>query len=430
MTVIAFGHADHKIASTEVTKNALILNDIARSIVTAENNIKGYQLPFTMFFVESVTPSTGEVWWSCGRDTNPELARIKAISEAIEWFSCGSINDNLLVDGSLKELGEKVIDPRKIISYLPDQSGKAPNFNPEEKYQWFPVKNITTGDEKLVLADMVFFPYFPKYGNTYAYGNSSGVAGHDTQEMAIENAILENIERDAFMVTWFNYIKREKIRNSSMPSYIRERIKNLENARFRVSVVNISYDLSPVIMVTISRESPPFLSCSTASGFDVEQTINKALMEVEASAYCHLRDGPSRKILTPREVKRTMDHGSYYENTHRIRDVEFLFGNQEKEINMSHVKEDNKANSIQDIIIKINEYGMQVLIADLTKGVEFSKLKTKVVRAIIPGMVPINFGHGIESLGTPRITSLPVKCGIFDQAKESEDLNTAPHPFT
>ncbi len=97
---------------------------------------------------------------------------------------------------------------------------------------------------------------------------------------------------------------------------------------------------------------------------------------------------------------------------------------------MTDVERKVQIQSPGELYRAIENSGLSILIAHLTEQTELSNLPYKVVRVLIQGMIPMNFGHGIESLGLDRVRSLPVKCGLLDQATDADKLNRFPHPFT
>lgn len=81
-----------------------------------------------------------------------------------------------------------------------------------------------------------------------------------------------------------------------------------------------------------------------------------------------------------------------------------------------------------DTIVK---QGMDVLFADMTpEGTALSALPYKVARAFVPGMVPMHFGYGQDSVGLERVRTLPVKASVLQKERGEHSLNCFPHPFT
>ncbi|TRZ77362.1 hypothetical protein D4R87_02895 [bacterium] len=433
LTVIVFGsRLNQQDKETKSTFDKEISEkDIIRKMEIVTSDVKKYHLSFYMVFAESITSSTGEIWWSCGRDIEKKKAIIKAKAEAVEWFVCSCIYDKYLVDGRFNKLKDNAVNPEDIVKYLPHQTQMIESFNSDKMYQWYETTEMFSEKATLALADLIFFPYFGKFGKNYAFSNSSGVAAHINVDFAIEHAVLENIEREAFMITWFNFLKRSPIEIQSLPVNIQDRIYAIEKAGFNINLVDITLDLTPVIMVVIvGKNNYPFFSCSTASGYDVIQIIDRALMEAESSVYCHLRDGNSRLILTASEITRTMDHGSFYENLDRIKKAEFLCGDITRKVTVEEIEENIIIHSSKELYQAIKNLELTILIANLTSVQELCKLPYKVVRVIIPGIVPMNFGYGIESLGLDRVRSVPVKCNLIEKLVPIKELNHFPHPFT
>lgn len=413
--------------------HVISLEDIVQRVEIQSGPAQDYTLPFIMAFAESTTPITGAVWWSCGRDLDKKMAVIKAEAEACEWYLCGRSADMSLIDGTYQELGNRAIDPRKMISYLPEQlgiDGKVESFADDHMYEWLKVQSIKTGNEHLVLADFAFFPYAPKYGRRYAYANSSGAAAHVTSQEALEHAVLETIEREAFMVTWLNRLRRSSIDKSSVPIEFQKRIRALELSGFDVSLIDISYNLTPVIMVFIKLRNVPFISCSTASGYELSDILDRALAESEASAYCKLRDGSSRVIFTAEEVVSTMDHGAFYENAKLIQRVSFLAGNTKKPTTFKEMGSKKYPSSKEELYSQMFSQELDILTCEITDNSRLRDLPYKVVRAFIPGMVPINFGYGIEPFGMSRVRTLPIQSKVFFPKRGVATLNRLPHPFT
>jgi ribosomal protein S12 methylthiotransferase accessory factor len=53
----------------------------------------------------------------------------------------------------------------------------------------------------------------------------------------------------------------------------------------------------------------------------------------------------------------------------------------------------------------------------------------RVVRALITGIQPIHFGHGLERLGGRRLYELPWKAGFTERPTSETSLNACPHPL-
>lgn len=86
-----------------------------------------------------------------------------------------------------------------------------------------------------------------------------------------------------------------------------------------------------------------------------------------------------------------------------------------------------------DLYSVLSENGLKLYYVDMTaKEVEQLALGIKVVRAIIPGFVPITFGYGQEPLGMRRLYEIPVKLGLRNIEITEEEIinNYLPHFFS
>lgn len=274
LTTIVFGSIE---TDAEKSRPVPIGDSIVAGCETVPRRIGNFQLPFTMVFAE--VNSGGEPSWSCGRARNPRLATTKAVVEAMEWSACGRIPYGELRTASYKELSEQAVDPRTMARYLPGQfnrqTGLVP-FKPERASSWSAFTDMETGATKYVLADFVYFPYTPRVGMRYAYANSSGCAAHATQEKATENAALELIEREAFMVTWLNRAKPRVIKRTTLSESIQRRMRALIAEGFVTTIVDITLDTTPVPLVVTYNKQLSFFTCAAASSFQIEQAIGKA----------------------------------------------------------------------------------------------------------------------------------------------------------
>jgi ribosomal protein S12 methylthiotransferase accessory factor len=54
----------------------------------------------------------------------------------------------------------------------------------------------------------------------------------------------------------------------------------------------------------------------------------------------------------------------------------------------------------------------------------------RTVRAIVPGLLPIDFGHGrCRAANLPRLYDVPFRLGRSERPLVRGDINPAPHPF-
>jgi thiazole/oxazole-forming peptide maturase SagD family component len=411
MTTIMFGHPSNIMA-----KDAGLIEFTWVMPAT-----KSYRAPFAIAQAR-ISAELNEDW-SYGRDISPNMAMIKAISEAKEWAACGCVPDNLLV-APIKDV-PNVVDPRTIISFHESQYN-LPDFplvpfSNEMAYEWVEGRDVITGDSKRVFADLVYFPYFPDTP-PYVFANSSGVAAHPELQTAIESSTLELIERDSFMVAYLTGLSFPSILTSSLPNYLQQRINALQQEGFVVTIKDHTLDWAPVVTVFVQNESLAFTNCASCSRFDIEAAIDHALMEVEASVLARLQNGPAPS-LKPSEVYAPLHHGSLYEQKQYFRRADFMLDG-----DMCTLGEcPREVRSWDDLINKLFKEKMHLITIPLSLSEQYGGSDDlSIVRSIIPGLIPMSFGYRSEPGGMKRLYDIAKARG---KRLTYGNMRKFPHPF-
>jgi len=417
LTTVIFGHEDN----TDQAKSADSKIDVHWAVPIAGQ----YHLPFTMAFARASSKINKD--WSCGRAVSPRLAHTKAVFEAREWAACGNIPETL-IHARLVDL-ETAIDPRSVIKFHPAQYRlKGFPFRPfseEAEYAWTEGRDELRGEKVHILADLVYFPYYPKTPQ-YAHANSSGVAAHRDEQQAIKNGALELVERDSFMIAYLTKLAFPSVSEKALPVEIRRRISELRKSGFKVWIKDYSLDLSPVVFVFAQNEQITFTTCAGRADFDTTAALDHALMEVESSVLCRLANGPLKRIELSK-IRFPSDHGRLYEQKRFFRRADFLV-NGRKTIPLNKVGQ-HSAQSWEELLGRIDAKGWSLITVPLKLSEEFGgNSELHIVRSIIPGTVPISFGYREEPLGMDRIYAVAREFGGLSVSYRS--MPKFPHPYT
>jgi len=383
---------------------------------------EGYKLPFSMAFAR-LEGSSGD--WSCGRSVDPEIALMKARSEAIEW-DASSRFEGRLFEASFEEL-QHGLKPQSIIAYHPRQYLRAgfpfAPFDPKKIMCWVKGSEVVSGQSTYILADCTFFPYKLNY-KPYTSCSSSGTAVHLNRDQAIESAVLELIERDAFMLYWLIGAGVPRIPHCSLPSDVVKRINNLKRLGFQVSVRNLTIDFLPVILVFAQNVHKSFTTCAAASNYDAGIALDHALQEVESAVFTRMGFLGATTIV-PKNVHFTDDHGYLYEQPKYFRRADFLLDSSKVE-SLGSINQRNKVGDWQKLLTKIEGRGLRLYVVDLSS----KDSSLHAVRAFVPGLIPMTFGFGVEPKGIERIYSTPVSMGLCKSTPHYGELQSFPHPYT
>ncbi len=363
--------------------------------------------------------------WSHGRDASPIIALTKAVAEAKEWAACGRIPD--LVRARFGEL-ESAVDPRDIIKFHPAQYRVkyfpfAP-FDENREYAWTKGYEAVTGSKAYILADHVYFPYFPDTPY-YAFANSSGCAAHPDEQTAIETATLELVERDAFMNAYLCKLALPTVEEKTFPGDIRKRIADLQSLGFKVWIKDHSLDCAPVAFVFAQNKELAFTTCASCASFDIAHAVSHALMEVEASVLSRLQNGPA-KPTRPDEVVMPLDHGRLYGQKQYFRNADFLVHCGDR-ISFGEIG-GNVAHSWNELLDRFAYKGWRLFVIPLHLSDEYGgNGDLYIIRSVVPGMVPMTFGYRQEPAGMERIYAIAEAIG--NKKLSYGELTKFPHPF-
>ncbi len=307
-------------------------------------------------------------------------------------------------------------------------------FDPKDIIPWIEVRENLTGKIKKVPLSLV--SYAQKISDQdyscHFFPNSSGMAAHGKLGEAIRRGALEIIERDAMMIHWFNKIKPKRIFLDNPDDYIASLSVNLGTIGYKLQLVDLTLDTVPVIMAMAINDSGefPFFAGAASSERKID-AIKKAAEELEFTIWSRIkyRNELRQKVkeVSLKTIYEPADHEALYMKPEMFKQLRFLTDGPIESVN------DDELCEKKDLYSVLNANGLKLYYIDMTaKEVEQLGLGIKVVRAIIPGFVPITFGYGQEPLGMRRIYKIPVKLGLRDEEITEEEItnNYLPHFFS
>jgi ribosomal protein S12 methylthiotransferase accessory factor len=364
--------------------------------------------------------------WSSGKAVSSRLAKVKALAEAREWAAYEKAPEGLL-QAQLTEL-ENVVHPYQIFKFHENQfEVEGFSFKPFkkiEKYAWVEAAELLQGSKTYVLADHVYSQH-PSSTKRCASISSSGVAAHTEQSQAVKNGTLELIERDAFMNAYLGKLSLPTIAQESLPKQIQARINHLKENGFKVWIKDFSLDLAPVVFVLAQSKELTFTTCASCSHFEYEEAVDHALMEVEQSVLSRLTYGEP-KVIKPSEVRSVHDHGTLYDQDQYFQKADFLVRDGEK-ITLEEAGK-HATQSWKKLLIQLREESRQLFTIPLYLEKDLGGNQgLHIVRSIIPGLVPIGFGHMQEPRGMERVITIAKQFG--NKSITYRDMPKLPHPF-
>ncbi|MES2216493.1 MAG: YcaO-like family protein [Patescibacteria group bacterium] len=293
------------------------------------------------------------------------------------------------------DLGEPFIDPRILVPYEPAQYKiltDLTRFNPRKKVDWVRGSRWVSGETVWVPMELVYYATASmKREKEVCYcASSNGVAAHFNKNIAVETALYELIERDAFSVMWYAKRKVSSVPHAHLSRDLRDRISYWGKLGYRVSVLDLTLDGPPVALVLIwSRERVPALCSGAACRPSLYDAALKAFNEAEFMAMTW-QDYKPNPMMRPEEVNSPEGHGVFYLDPKKLTHLEWLLAAEECEKRREVFKGDLKQ--------------IDPVVADITPQTHECGLS--VVRVLSERLMPINFGYGSEHRGHQRMDLL------------------------
>lgn len=355
--------------------------------------------------------------WSWGRDTDAARARLKATMESRERAALCSPQG--LVKARLQDLPDAV-DPRDVLRYGAAQYRRAGfpyrPFDPQAEYLWKAARNVLEDSPCFMLADLIYLEEGLAAHNRpspYTSANTSGAAAHTCVEFALESAVLELIERDAFMRLWLG-VPAVAVQEQELPAEQQARLHRLRSAGMRVVLRDIGHAYCPVAFCFAQSMEQHFTRVASCAGYDFEAAMDHALMELEAQVYIMLHNPKPPPILAT-HVRDASDHATLYSQKSSFRRADALAAPAD-----CLPAARDLAHDWPTLTQLLRRDGQQLIAVDLSDG---APLGTPTIKAFIPGLIPIKFGAGNEPAGHPAYLALR------QPGAKQRRGRAFPHPF-
>jgi ribosomal protein S12 methylthiotransferase accessory factor len=369
--------------------------------------------------------------WGLGCADTAREARTVAALEAIER-SCAAPRGRTILRAPAAELRDDAIDPALLVLHGDDQYAR-PGFpfaplDPREEVEWTWAYSAARRRHVAVPADLVFYRgrRRPTGRRPLACSSSSGCAVGQGAGQAALHAVLEVLERDGLLLTWYG--RRPPCRLD--PDRAEDRRIPLLQAQLDARGYDVAvFDTTPpdigipcVWAMAVNRTDDGLKTLSGAGCHpDPERAVLRALREVSA----HL--GPMRALAAAagpraaprlleggRALRRPRDHVLLYGLPEAFGRLRFLFESEPsgrsprqhfRRRGAAVVTEPSEwAPAVQAAILGA---GLDLLVADMTAS-DVRGLGLVAVRALVPGTLPMTFGGGLErTAGAPRLAAPP-----------------------
>ncbi|HEX8167899.1 MAG TPA: YcaO-like family protein [Beijerinckiaceae bacterium] len=376
-----------------------------------------------------------------------DRAAIKALGESIERYCAAHYWTEELVAGSYSEVrasGADATAPEDFALYSEAQYAD-PGFHfdrliPDTRLRWEKGISLPAFTPTYVPAACVYIPYrYDDPSEARVWDSiSTGLACSHTYASAIYKGIMECVERDAFMIVWHNRLSRPALPLDGFDhAGIGGLLAALRAVDYDVSAHDLSLDIPVPVVLVVCRgragTAPPLVAIGLGTDLDLGHALYLALEEA-CLGVCGMRQAAKgRSDFRTRppysNVTSLQDHGlAYAVQPELARALDFLEGTAFDRPRHSPVKGASPRESLRTAVAALERAGLGAVAVDVTTP-DINETGFKVVRAVVPGLQPLDNNHNTRYLGGRRLKEVPVTLGLRDRPLSSRELNPYPHPF-
>lgn len=385
---------------------------------------------------------------TAGRTHSYAQSEMTAILEGLERY-CGLVprGKRTVVHDSFHNIADQALDPVTVGLHTKEQY-EIPGFpfkmfDPDEPIDW--VWGYSFLQERPILVPELLAYYGLGYRQGLVFETSNGCALGGSLEEAIFYGILEVVERDSFLMTWYAKLPLPRLdpfsANDQELSLMVERLQAV--AGYDVYLFNATMENGiPSVWTLVKNRKQKGLNLICAGGAhpDPIRAVKSSLHEVAAmlltleEKFESNREEYERMFHDPFLVKKMEDHSMLYALPEAEVRMQFLLNEHrplrtfEEEFKQK-VRHADLTDDLKEILQSFRDLNLDVIVVDQTTP-EILRNGLHCVKVLIPGMLPMTFGqHFTRVSGLERVLRVPAELGFVKQPLTYEQLNPHPHPF-
>lgn len=385
---------------------------------------------------------------AAGRSHSYRHSGSLALLEGLERYS-GTMprGKRTMVYDCYLNLADRALNPVSTGLYSPEQHA-LPDFpfdpfDPEAEMNW--VWGYSFLQERPLLVPEQLAYYSSGFGGSFVVEGSNGCALGGSLEEAIFYGIMEVVERDAFLLTWYARLPAPRLdpasANDPELNLMVNRLKAV--AGFDLHLYNITMENGiPGIwaLAKNAKKEGANLICAAGAHLDPVRAAKSAIFELAAHAgyldrlaQAH-REDYEQMLADPYQVREMPDHALLYTVPEAEERLRFLLDPDRPLRRFADEFKPRESNpdlteDLKGLIREFRRLKLDVIVVEQTTA-ELREIGLHCVKAIIPGMLPMTFGHHLRrTQGLDRVLQVPMELGFARQPLSYDDLNPHPHPF-
>ena len=377
-----------------------------------------------------------------GTDLDFSTAMIKSMAEALERYTLSAKERRVLYKKTLEEL--------KALGYTcfyPDEplyeDSVYENFpycktiTLDRKTDWVATRRLSDNQMIWLPASLIYYNTHNTLTNVLKSPTSNGMSCSFFHS-AMEDSILELIERDTFLYMWLSQSPGEEIVFDKIQSnLLKELFERIDCKRRQIKIIYKYTDTKiPCIFILFKGKriyNEPALIISAAADTDIERGCYRALIEFIQSYnsfffnWSSLIEKMKKRMARESPLRMTsfMDHAAFYAIYENFSKCEFLFHTAgQKKLSELHGKWN--ADKKREELLKSGLKDKTVFIVDVTP-IEIEKSHISITRAYSPDLMDLDYKEDQLFRASFKKKRIDMIDKLFD--KKTGCLNSDPHCF-
>ncbi|MBT2254737.1 TOMM precursor leader peptide-binding protein [Priestia megaterium] len=383
-----------------------------------------------------------------GRTHSYAVSELTAILEGLER-SCGMTprGKRTVVYDSYRNLKDQAINPIEVGVHAKERYAEPgfpfEQFHPDRPINW--VWGYSFLQERPILVPELLAYYSLGCGQGFVYETSNGCALGGSLEEAIFYGILEVVERDSFLMTWYAELPLPRLdpysANDQELELMIDRVRAIGGYDLHFYNSTMEHGIPSVWAMAKNRKKKGLnIICAAGAHLDPVRAVKSTIHELAAMMLTL-----DEKLETNQEefvrmlqdsslVQKMDDHGMLYGLPQAQERLQFLLDDN-RPLRSFAEEFKWKSNSadltddLRDILQKFRRLNLDVIVVDQSTP-ETKRNGLYCVKVLIPGMLPMTFGHHLTRVtGLERVLRVPMELGYKKKPLTFEQLNPHPHPF-
>ncbi|SDC12114.1 ribosomal protein S12 methylthiotransferase accessory factor [Paenibacillus sp. UNCCL117] len=393
-------------------------------------------------------PLFGQDEATAGRSHSYADSELTAILESLERY-CGMSprGKRTVIRDSYRNLEADAMNPLQVGVHAKEhyelEGFPFQPFDPDRPMDW--VWGYSFLRERPILVPELLSYYSMSCGRGLVFETSNGCALGGSLEEAIFYGMLEAVERDSFLMTWYAELPLPRLDPYSVNDpELHLMIGRLQAvAGFDVHLYNSTMEHGIPSVWAIAKNNKKRginLLCAAGAHPDPVRAVKSAIHELAGmllsfeEKFETNRAEYERMLQDPYQVRHMEDHSMLYGLPQAEERLRFLLDENRPLKTFAEefgpkARHADLTDDLTDLIQALRKVNLDVIVVDQTTP-EIARNGLYCVKVLIPGLLPMTFGYHFTRLtGLERVLRVPAELGYRETTLTPQQLNPHPHPF-